>query len=255
MGGLPPESRVTAPRVAVVVPCYNEQRRLDPRLVAELIEVGGCDVVLVDDGSTDGTRGLLESLAAGSDRIRVLVLEANSGKAEAVRRGLVAAVEAGYDIVGYADADFATPPDEVARLIDLCRTDERRVVIGSRVALLGHRIDRSAMRHYTGRVFGTLSSLLLGFQVYDTQCGAKFFRVDDEFRVAIGSGFVSRWSFDVELLGRLATPRGTAGFLEVPLTTWREVGGSKLNVVSSVKATAELWTIRRSLRRWRAEHR
>lgn len=255
MGGLSPESRVTTPRVAVVVPCFNEQRRLAPHLVAELIEVGGCDLVLVDDGSTDGTLGLLESLAAETERITVLALEVNSGKAEAVRRGLVAAVDAGYDIVGYADADFATPPGEIARLIDLCRADGRRVVIGSRVGLLGHHIDRSAMRHYTGRVFGTLGSLLLGFQVYDTQCGAKLFRVDEAFRAAIGAGFVSRWSFDVELLGRLATPRGTAGFLEVPLTTWREVGGSKLNIISSIKATAELWTIHRSLRRWRAEHR
>ncbi len=255
MGGLPPESRVTAPRVAVVVPCFNEQRRLDPHQVSELTEVGDCDLVLVDDGSTDGTRDLLESLAAGSDRVTVLALEANSGKAEAVRRGLLAAVGAGYDIVGYADADFATPPSEIARLIDLCRSDERRVVIGSRVGLLGHQIDRSAVRHYTGRVFGTLGSLLLGFQVYDTQCGAKVFRVDDVFRSALGSTFVSRWSFDVELLGRLATPRGTAGFLEVPLATWREVGGSKLNIMSSIKATAELWTIHRSLRRWRSDHR
>jgi len=242
-------------RVALVMPCYNEENRLDPDQVVAVADQGMCDVILVDDGSSDGTRSLLDTIAERRSGISVLALAKNSGKGEAVRQGLLAAATAGYDITGYADADFATPVHELARLIELSRADDRRVVIGSRVSLLGHRIDRSARRHYTGRIFGTLSSLLLGFQVYDTQCGAKFFRVDSALRTAIDTTFVSRWSFDVELLGRLATPDGPVGFLEVPLNEWRDVGGSKLSLLSSIKATAELWRIHGALRRWRTEHR
>ena len=69
--------------------------------------------------------------------------------------------------------------------------------------MMGTDIRRSAVRHYTGRLFATAGSLVLGVPVYDTQCGAKAFRVTDALRAALAEPFVSRWAFDVEVLGRL----------------------------------------------------
>lgn len=239
------------PSSVVVIPCYDEEHRLSAERVVELRTATGGSVLLVDDGSTDGTPALLDRLAAEHDGIDVLHLARNRGKAEAVRQGLLAAAATGAPLVGFTDADFATPPLEMARLVERCATEHRPVVIGSRVDLMGHHIERSEMRHYTGRVFATFTSLLLGFDVYDTQCGAKVFATGPTLDRALATPFVGRWSFDVELLGRLAV-HGTDGFLEVPLGAWSEVGGSKLGLTDSVRSTVELVAVRRALRRFRA---
>jgi glycosyltransferase involved in cell wall biosynthesis len=239
-----------APANVVVIPCYNEERRLRVEQVVELRDLTGGHVLLVDDGSTDGTAALLHTLAADHDGIDVLHLRPNRGKAEAVRQGLLAAVATGTPLVAFTDADFATPPREMARLVHRCADEQRPVVIGSRVDLMGHRIDRNEFRHYTGRIFATITSLVLGFDVYDTQCGAKAFATGTVLERALATPFVGRWSFDVELLGRLAVD-GTDGFLEVPLDEWHEVGGSKLNVLDSLRTTAELFAVRRALRDYR----
>ena len=239
------------PRTAFVVPCYNEADRLVTVDLINLATAAHCTVVLVNDGSTDGTDQLLAAVATDRTDIHVVSLPRNKGKGEAVRQGLLWATVAGYDIVGFCDADFATPVSEVASLAHSCR-ERHVVVLGSRVALLGHRIERSLPRHYSGRVFGTLSSIVLGFQVYDTQCGAKVFRNTPELRASIAQPFSSKWAFDVELLGRLAIEyRGTDGFKEVPLQEWHDVAGSKLSLRSSLRSTADLLRIRRALRRAR----
>jgi glycosyltransferase involved in cell wall biosynthesis len=238
----------------VVVPCFNEARRLDAAGIEALADAAGARVLAVDDGSTDDTAALLDELAsADPDRMRVLALPDNRGKGEAVRCGLLDAIAGGTELVAYCDADLATPPDEVARLVDVLRADHAiDAALGSRVALMGTEIRRSALRHYSGRLFATAGSLVLGVPVYDTQCGAKAFRVTDRLRRALATPFVSRWAFDVELLGRLLQDDGPGGggrFVEVPLRRWRDADGSKLTVTAGLRATVDLVRIRRALRR------
>lgn len=233
----------------MVVPCFNEAARLGGETLRTLAATAQCDIIAVDDGSSDGTAEILDGLATDDDRIRVIRQRRNRGKGEAVRVGLLAAIAEGYDYVGFCDADFATPVAELSRLVQICCDGKLEVVVGSRVGLLGHEIDRSLARHYTGRVFGTISSLVLGFQIYDTQCGAKVFKVGPALRAAVATPFASRWAFDVELLGRLAHHhRGLSGFLEVPLVRWHDVAGSKLSLAASLRSTADLLRIRRALR-------
>jgi glycosyltransferase involved in cell wall biosynthesis len=247
---------VTA-RCTVVVPCFNEAHRLDASRLRELARCCDARVLAVDDGSTDDTGTVLGKLAAAEPEwLSVLTLDANGGKGEAVRRGLVEAIGEGAELVAYCDADFAAPPDEVARLVAALRADEGvDVVLGSRVAMLGSDIRRSTFRHYSGRVFATASSLVLGVSVYDTQCGAKALRVTPAVRGALAEPFVSRWVFDVELLGRLlaGAEGGDSGgldrFVELPLRRWHEPGGSKLTLGSRVRAALDLARIRRDLRR------
>jgi dolichyl-phosphate beta-glucosyltransferase len=252
-------------RTAIVVPCFNEASRLDVDAVLRLLDDRRIRLVFVDDGSTDETRSLLQRLAdARPDRIEVLALDVNQGKAEAVRRGLLFAIDAGHsDLVGYLDADLATPPEELHRLVDVLKAKNAQVLLGARVAILGRSINRRLLRHYLGRVFATLASLTLRLTAYDTQCGAKLFRVNPALSEALRDPFISRWAFDVELIGRLTI--GSAGCPGVPLSSiweeplheWHDVGGSKLKVRHMVASLVDLARIERDLavRRQRAAKR
>lgn len=214
----------------IVIPCFNEAHRLPAERVQALAHLPGIRLLLVDDGSTDGTALLLERVCrAAPGRARLLRLERNLGKAEAVRHGLLDALEAGCDFVAYLDADFATPGEEMIRILNLLQGGRAQVAMGSRVALLGAEIDRKPARHYLGRFFATFASLILRLPVYDTQCGAKAFRATPLLAGALEEPFHARWAFDVELIGRLlAAGLTTSDFIEVPLRRWADVEGSRL---------------------------
>jgi glycosyltransferase involved in cell wall biosynthesis len=241
--------------VAVVVPCFNEASRVVPEAFERLASAVD-HLVLVDDGSTDATAEALDTIAIArpAGTVEVVRLERNRGKAEAVRTGLLRASGAG-SIVGYFDADFATPVSELERLVRvIVDHPELDAVLASRVALLGHSIERNAVRHYLGRMYATAASLALDIPVYDTQCGAKLFRTGPTLAAALAIPFPDRWSFDVELLARLLYP--AAGFeplrrdqiAEVPLREWRDVGGSKLRATSAVRSLVALAAVRRRIR-------
>lgn len=248
-------------RATLVIPCFNEAPRLDREGFVSLLADPGLDLLFVDDGSTDGTADMLRGLAeAHPGRIGWLGLPHNAGKAEAVRRGLVHALAAQPEppaLVGYADADLATPPAELLRLFAVLRDGDAAVVLGSRVALLGREVYRKPLRHYLGRIFATAASLTLQTDVYDTQCGAKVFRVSPALEAALAEPFSSRWVFDVELLGRLLTgtadaaPLPTSAFHEEPLRVWRDITGSKLRGYHMLGAVTDLARIGRELARRR----
>jgi glycosyltransferase involved in cell wall biosynthesis len=236
-------------RLQLVVPCYNEAGRL--KTAAFLDAVARFDVafVFVDDGSTDGTPAILADLRArGADAVRVVTLERNLGKGNAVRQGVLAALERRPALVGYWDADLSTPLDALQELVDVFDArPEVDIVMGARVKLLGRHIERSPVRHYAGRVFATVASLVLGVGVYDTQCGAKVFRVTDPVRRTFEEPFSSTWIFDVEILSRYLTARGPAGaapaICEVPLATWTGVPGSKVKMRHALRVAWDLAAI------------
>ena len=97
----------------IVVPCYNESSRLDAAKVEELAQY--CRVLLVDDGSTDTTGELITDIASRSNSIEALLLHPNRGKAEAVRLGLLHALDGNAHFVGFTDADFATETANLSR--------------------------------------------------------------------------------------------------------------------------------------------
>ncbi len=239
------------PKTSIIIPCYNEARRLDLDGFTELAKKSAARLVFVDDGSTDNTQDVLRSLV---DKIgknaEILILPNNSGKGEAVRTGLLHAIDRGAAQIGYIDADMATPVIEVCRLMNALNDQPVDVVLGSRVALLGHCIERSPVRHYLGRVFATAASLTLNLPIYDTQCGAKFFNVTDHLKTALSDPFCSRWAFDVELIGRLNSLAGWSRIREFPLHQWYDRGGSNLSSVAMVWAFVDLLKIRRNLQKF-----
>lgn len=245
------------PSIHLVVPCYNEAGRLNQAEFLRLAQAPGWRLTFVDDGSTDGTARVLQALCAGRPSLSVLTLSANRGKAEAVRQGLLHALDGGAELIGFIDADLSTPAQEVERLVALAQTATVPVVMGARVQLLGTCIERRWYRHYFGRVFATAASIVLGLPVYDTQCGAKLFRPTPALRHALATPFLSRWIFDVELIGRLLAggpdtpPLRQEEFLEVPLRVWRDVKGSKVSVLDVPLVMVQLAAVWLALRRWK----
>lgn len=232
----------------VVVPCYDEERRLDVAAF-RLFLAGARDITLlfVDDGSTDDTFGVLSRLALEfPERARVLRLTANHGKAEAVRQGVLAALQEEPRFVGYWDADLATPLDVIADFQNTLADPQLEFVLGARVALLGRQIERRPVRHYLGRIFATAASLTLHAPIYDTQCGAKLLRVTPRTRALFERPFVSRWIFDVELIARYLSSGGKlSGVYEFALARWTDVGESKLRAFDFVRASGEMLRIYR----------
>lgn len=120
------------------------------------------------------------------------------------------------------------------------------MVFGARVRLLGHHINRKPVRHYLGRCFATAVSSLLQLPVYDTQCGAKIFRITPVLHRALTKPFSSRWIFDVEIIARFLALHGkdrsyvSRAIYESPLATWHDVAGSKVSALDFFKALYEL---------------
>jgi len=245
--------------VLLVVPCFNEAARLDVEAFLRFTEEHPeLRLLFVDDGSTDGTGDVLEALRARRpDAVAILHLPTNRGKAEAVRQGMLTGLDTPARFVGYWDADLATPLDA---LPDFCGVLQERpwieLAVGSRVQLLGREIVRHRMRHYAGRVFATVVSLLLDLRIYDTQCGAKLFRSSDATRRVFAEPFRTRWIFDVEIFARLVRAFRTQGgppveriVYELPLTHWCDVHGSKLRGRDFFVALLDLAGVAASLRR------
>src|SRR5262245_30382363 len=118
----------------VVVPCYNEEARLDHEAFRAFAQRPDVGLLFVDDGSTDGTFHVLERLCDSMNgQAGILRLAENGGKAEAVRLGMKAALESGARITGYLDADLATPPGEMLRLLSHLEQSRCDVAMAARV--------------------------------------------------------------------------------------------------------------------------
>jgi dolichyl-phosphate beta-glucosyltransferase len=244
--------RVYESGVMLVVPCYNEENRLPVEQFQRFMGGSAIRFVFVDDGSRDKTLDRLKVLRRGlEDRVFILHSPANQGKAEAVRKGLNFALDEGAEYAGFWDADLATPLDAIPELAGVfAGRPDLDMVFGARVKLLGRRVHRKTSRHYLGRVFATVVSVMLRLPIYDTQCGAKIFRVRPGTRELFAEPFRARWVFDVEILARYIRQLGSAGaaaerIYEYPLHAWEDIGESKVKPLDFVIAFRDILRIHR----------
>lgn len=233
----------------IVIPCFNEAERLPVDIFQSFVAQEDFCFCFVNDGSTDETFSILLSLKEEfPQKIRVLDLPNNVGKAEAVRLGVVEVCATDeFEHIGFLDADLATPLEEIPYLLRYFEKDVK-VIIGARVLRLGAVVERSSFRHYTGRIFATVANNLLDLKVYDSQCGAKIFRCSLA-KILFSLPFNSRWFFDLELLYRLKKGHSLdfeKNVIEVPLRTWQEKGSSKVKLGDFLMAPFELLKIKKA---------
>ena len=187
------------PRLSVVIPAYNEARRLPPTLARVRAWADAQDfpveVVVVDDGSTDGTADVARRGLEGFEH-RILVHERNRGKGAGLRTGMAAAAG---DFVLFSDADLSTPIEEATRFLEL-HDRGVPVVIGTRkcgsAAVL---VRQSAVRERMGRVFTWLSTVIVCPGITDFTCGFKSFR-RDACEAIFGRMLEDGWAYDSEVL-------------------------------------------------------
>lgn len=229
----------------LIIPCFNEADRLN---FAPFEARKDIQFLFVNDGSTDNTTQVIQEAIAKnqSDHMELLSLEQNSGKAQAVRKGVLHLTENQSGLketqwVGFWDADLATPLEEIDNFFRYKELNGDVVGLwGSRVYRLGASIRRSLKRHIFGRLFAWSIKFLLNVDAYDTQCGAKVFH-RSILQTAFEKPFISRWIFDVEILLRIGPKR----LLECPVKSWIDVEGSKLNVAKvSLRILKDLFSIR-----------
>jgi dolichyl-phosphate beta-glucosyltransferase len=219
-----------SPELSIVIPCFNEEQRL-PRTI-ELIEqylaqVGtSYELILVDDGSIDGTRQIMDAAAERNRSVRLEALPQNRGKGRALAEGVAAA--RGAEVL-VTDADLSTPIEEINKLrVELSKG--AGVAIASR-AVKGSRVEVSqpVYRVLMGKAFNLLVQAVLLPGIWDTQCGFKLFRADvahDVFAGLTTDGF----GYDPEVLYR-AKKRGVR-IAEVPVV-WRNSAPTKVSPIKS----------------------
>jgi dolichyl-phosphate beta-glucosyltransferase len=216
--------------LSVVVPCFNEEQRL-PRTIERIESYlegkrAEYELILVDDGSADGTRQVMDEAARKHSSVRVEALPHNRGKGRALALGVEAAKG---DEILLTDADLSTPIEELEKL-QAAIDGGAGVAIGSR-ALRASRVEISqpVYRVVMGKAFNLIVQAVLLPGIWDTQCGFKLFRADIARTVFAGlttDGF----GYDPEVLYR-ARKEGHK-IAEVPVV-WRNSAPTKVSPVRS----------------------
>jgi dolichyl-phosphate beta-glucosyltransferase len=229
--------------LSIVIPAYNEERRL-PQTLRQVLDwlargtFSFREVIVVDDGSRDGTARVVEEFAQTDACLRLARNPGNRGKGYAVRNGML---EAKGEWILYTDADLSTPITEIDKLCRAAREQDAAVAIGSRA------VDRSlvevhqpAMRELSGRAFNLVMRMVTGLPFRDTQCGFKLYRADAARQIFTRQkqeGF----SFDVEDL-LIAKKLGVRA-VEVPVR-WANVEGTKVRLSQGIMSFLDLVKIR-----------
>ena len=229
--------------LSIVIPAYNEERRLAPTLdrILEYLKTedfSGWEVLVVNDGSRDGTAQLVKRYMAAEPRIRLIENPGNRGKGYAVRHGML---EAAKEWALITDADLSAPIEELSRLTDAVRAQNAQVAIGSRA------VDRSlvsvhqpAFREFSGRFFNVVMRLVTGLPFKDTQCGFKLFS-REAAQAIFKRQQIEGFGFDVEdlMIAR------TLGFKAVEVgVRWANVEGTKVSLMSGVRSFSDVLLVR-----------
>lgn len=238
----------------IVIPCYNEEKRLINLKNEYYSFIEKHDDILlcfVNDGSTDDTVKQLEIYKTHfKEKIEVVSLMENVGKAETVRKGVLHCNSTyNHKYIAYLDADLSTSLTECQRLISyLEEHKDLAFVFGSRMLKIGSVIERQKHRFLIGRIIATVISHVLDLKTYDTQCGCKIFTKEIS-RTLFQEEFTSKWLFDVELFFRMiqfyGKEKAIEKMIEIPLDSWVDKGESKVKFSYFFQLWIDLYKIRR----------
>ncbi|GFO61010.1 glycosyl transferase [Geomonas silvestris] len=233
---------MSSPHLSVVIPSYNEELRLPRYLdeVCQYLEGRGCayEVLVVDDGSQDGTAAVVEKAMSRYRHLQLLRLPENRGKGAAVRAGML---QTTGKLRLFADADGATPIAELERL-ELAIADGADLAIGSR-AIKGKttRVRGTLHRKIMGTIFNAVVQVLAVPGLQDTQCGFKLF-TDTAVRRTFSLQMLDDFGFDVEIL--YLARKGGLSIAEVPVN-WVDIPGTKVDLVrDSLRMLRDILAVR-----------
>ena len=224
-------------RTLVVLPTYNEILNVEPMLRALRKVVAQCDVLVVDDGSPDGTANLAKEVAEDVGQITVLRRAKKSGLGGAYRAGFAWGLEHGYDHFVEIDCDFSNDPNALPTL--LRAAEEHDVVIGSRYIPGGHIPKWSLSRQVLSRGGNQYASFMLGLGVADSTAGYRVYSKHGLELIDFETVSADGYGFQIEMTYR--AKRAGASIIEVPISfTDRELGDSKMSRAIVVEA---LWLV------------
>ena len=218
--------------LCIIVPCYNEQNRINLDEILVFQSKLDCLVLFVDDGSKDETNIMLDKFCSTHKNFELLSLPRNVGKARATFKGISEAKERGYTLIGTYDADSAVGIEDYLVAKDLLVTrPEIDLVSGARILLAGSGITRNNARRWISRIVATYVNSIIRQDFYDPQSPCKIFR---KSLVSTSSKPKTRWFLDVELILDKRDENHDTRFkdvsiLEFPLKNWTDVEHSKVN--------------------------
>jgi CheY-like chemotaxis protein len=240
--------------VGVVIPCYNEAKRLMSTEFTDFIDRNsGYHLCFVNDGSKDATLAVLNTLQKGRESfITVYDCEKNGGKAEAVRLGMLHMMKKeDLDYIGFLDADLSTDLSDFDALVSTIENSGFKIVSGSRISRMGANITKKSARKIISLTINFIIRNILSMNFKDTQCGAKIFH-KDVINLAFDKKFITKWLFDVEIFMRMrrhfGLDKASAMICEKPLKRWIHADGSKLSMTDSIKIIGQLGQIAWSYR-------
>ncbi len=229
-------------RVLVLIPTYNERENLPLIVERVLASVPTADVLVVDDGSPDGTGDIADKLAANEERVQVLHRTAKAGLGAAYVAGFRVGLAAGYDVLVEMDADGSHAPEQLPRLLEAVGHSD--LVLGSRWVPGGQVINWPKFREVLSRGGNLYTRLALGINLHDATGGYRAYRREVLQTIDLSAISSQGYCFQVDLAWRAVQ----AGFrvTEVPITfAERERGESKMsgNIVREALLRVTEWGV------------
>ncbi len=237
-------------KTGIIIPCYNEEKRLNVTAFTNFIQQeNDFHLCFVNDGSKDNTIDVLLNIQSiNTQKVSVIDIKKNSGKAAAVRAGArYLHSRSDIEFIGFIDADLSTDFEDFDGLLQTLKTNEKlSFVFGSRAKNASDTIKKNGLRAMISKLINILIVFILGLSIKDTQCGAKVFKAD-LVPVIFNKNFFSRWLFDVEMFIKMKRHFGKAEIMnkiyEQPLQRWVHMDDSKLGIKDSLEIPYRLLSI------------
>jgi dolichol-phosphate mannosyltransferase len=226
--------------VCILVPTYNEAENIRFFLGGLFLALPAARVIVIDDGSPDGTGDIVRGLMASDDRLRLISRDGKQGLGTAYRVGMAAAIEEGHDLVIEMDADMSHPSDRLQELVRMAESAD--LVIGSRYVAGGRTSGWTWRRETLSRVANVLAMVVLGTRVRDLTAGFRCYRATALRAIDLPTVHSNGYAFQVEMTHRIL--RAGLSVTEIPITfTERRAGTSKMSgriVLEAVRLLAAI---------------